>query len=752
MDDEDNVPSGSSSGSNKKTRGPTVCKKLKKRIENQNLECQINFDEYGQPCGDMLKDFTIYLGSVVRFQVDINLESWDVVNQGLKDVIWDDIKNRWKLDDSRKKIVLEKAAKQWRDFKGKLTKNFLRTGKDPCEVYHFISREQWEIYKTRRQSEEFKAISDKAKKSQQHNEHVHFLGPSGYRAKRTKWSIEDPIAGLENSESLDPSILSSDRSVRSYDWVRARTKKNDKGEYYIPNSQTKEVFEKMGELQKQVVDGSWTPKGHDDILSRALGRKEHGGRVRGVGGGAKIKDVFGPGKSKQSGVISMDELATITQEITKKVQKECDEKLEIMNTKLQGMFHHLKQIGLSLPEDNFLDDIGNPRQDIVRSSCQSVGEQDHISELKTPTLCRLCVIDMVKGRVVVARGTVFPSNNEGGNLIHNNPIAPQNIRVSVDDVVPEFQQAPLPVPCNEHETIGNAEGSFVQWPKDLVMLGQDPISLENKKGHDKRSKDVVTKPESKGSATQKNKGLGDENSTQNCRSLRYLLEQSNAKGTTFTFEQDGEPIYVTYEDVDQFLKRSWLNIPILEIFSKYIGKLCKELNDDRFAFMSPSRLVINHKREYNRIEDATQYMTQFLVANKDKRFIIAPYIQDDHWMLLLFCLDESVIYVFDSLRRERDIRLTTPARTAFKLYVPQGGKRNNRKEFLWSHTDVQCPQQEGGTECGFFVMRYMYEVVKLSQKNPNINWKEGLGLRRYLKKEINEVRELWAEYFTVECL
>ena len=69
----------------------------------------------------------------------------------------------------------------------------------------------------------------------------------------------------------------------------------------------------QGELQKQVTDGSWTPQGHDDILSRALGRKEHGGRVRGVGGGAKIKDVFGSGKNKQSGVVSMDELAMITQ-------------------------------------------------------------------------------------------------------------------------------------------------------------------------------------------------------------------------------------------------------------------------------------------------------------------------------------------------------------------------------------------------------------------------------------------------------
>ncbi|KAL1817288.1 hypothetical protein ACET3Z_019862 [Daucus carota] len=100
---------------------------------------------------------------------------------------------------------------------------------------------------------------------------------------------------------------------------------------------------------------------------------------------------------------------------------------------------------------------------------------------------------------------------------------------------------------------------------------------------------------------------------------------------------------------------------------------------------------------------------EFLVANKDKRFIFAPYIQDDHWMLLMFSLEESVIYVFDSLRRERDIRLTTPARTAFKLYVPQGGRKNNRKEFLWYHTEVQCPQQLGGTECGFFIMRVLVQ-------------------------------------------
>ena len=61
---------------------------------------------------------------------------------------------------------------------------------------------------------------------------------------------------------------------------------------------------------------------------------------------------------------------------------------------------------------------------------------------------------------------------------------------------------------------------------------------------------------------------------------------------------------------------------------RYIAKLCKELNNDTFAFMSPSRLVINHKRDYKRIEEVSQYMTEFLGTNKDKRFIYAPYIQE----------------------------------------------------------------------------------------------------------------------------
>jgi hypothetical protein len=91
--------------------------------------------------------------------------------------------------------------------------------------------------------------------------------------------------------------------------------------------------------------------------------------------------------------------------------------------------------------------------------------------MQIPTLCRLCIKHPDKGRVVVARGQAFPLT-EGNNFIHGLPIAPTNVKVCVDAVEDEFQRAPLPVPCGEFESVGDATGAFVQWPKDLVTLGQ----------------------------------------------------------------------------------------------------------------------------------------------------------------------------------------------------------------------------------------------------------------------------------------
>lgn len=79
--------------SKKRTRGPTTCKKLREKTANKTIEKTIELDEYGKPKpGKWKKQFTSYAGAIVRQKVDINIESWKVVNDGLKDTIWEDIK------------------------------------------------------------------------------------------------------------------------------------------------------------------------------------------------------------------------------------------------------------------------------------------------------------------------------------------------------------------------------------------------------------------------------------------------------------------------------------------------------------------------------------------------------------------------------------------------------------------------------------------------------------------------------------
>ncbi|XP_074331194.1 uncharacterized protein LOC141668280 [Apium graveolens] len=135
----------------------------------------------------------------------------------------------------------------------------------------------------------------------------------------------------------------------------------------------------------------------------------------------------------------------------------------MMNVQLRGIYDHLKQMGLPIPMDNFGQiHNGIPPNELVKISCHSVDQPQNFLNIER------------KGKVVMGRGQVFQLNKEGSNFINGKPIAPNNVKVCVDEVLVEFQVTHLPMPCDEHKTVGDAAGSFVQWPEDLVILGQCP--------------------------------------------------------------------------------------------------------------------------------------------------------------------------------------------------------------------------------------------------------------------------------------
>lgn len=90
----------------------------------------------------------------------------------------------------------------------------------------------------------FQKISEKARASSSYNEHPHYLGRRGYAGKRDEWLVSDPLQISTSFAQLDSSsIISFDD--QSLNWVRARSKKQTDGTYYIPNEKTREVYDKV---------------------------------------------------------------------------------------------------------------------------------------------------------------------------------------------------------------------------------------------------------------------------------------------------------------------------------------------------------------------------------------------------------------------------------------------------------------------------------------------------------------------------
>ena len=79
--------------------------------------------------------------------------------------------------------------------------------------------------------------------------------------------------------------------------------------------------------------------------------------------------------------------------------------------------------------------------------------------------------------VVVGRGMVHPASRPG-DLIHNQQILADHVKVGIDAVESSHEGTPLPVPTKYHDTIGEAVGTFVQWPKSLVLLSDNDTVIK----------------------------------------------------------------------------------------------------------------------------------------------------------------------------------------------------------------------------------------------------------------------------------
>ncbi|XP_021767592.1 uncharacterized protein LOC110731985 isoform X2 [Chenopodium quinoa] len=111
----------------------------------------------------------------------------------------------------------------------------------------------------------------------------------------------------------------------------------------------------------------------------------------------------------------------------------------------------------------------------------------------------------------------------------------------------------------------------------------------------------------------------------------------------------------------------------------------------------------------------------------------------NHWVLLVLCMAKREVIIFDSLRQKRNLEIKFAMTNAFRSFKALSGQTKGSK-LTW-HLG-----QLGGRECGYYVMRYMYEILEHHQSSEDLI-QDFSRTTPYTEEEINEIRDIWAEYF-----
>ncbi|KAH1221938.1 hypothetical protein GmHk_12G035238 [Glycine max] len=393
------------------------------------------------------KKLRTYLGIVARDKVDITYENWKEVPTAQNDLIWEDIQAQFDIpeaSDSRtKRKLLQTVGERWMQFKSDLTRKWaLAADQDGvedtvCDKYG-ISKEKWAQFCQTRRDPSWEDVRIKAQAIQKQNTAPHVLSRGGYDYLEQKLLVEKTKKKLQEaaqSGSVDGVIDPPSPVRRHVKWKMARTKKTRE----MTTEAAKEIAEKIDSFEEQVTQGSFVSHGRQDVLAAAIGRPEHPGRVRAAGAGVTIKQYFGsaPRTSRSASSLPPNKLQQLTQQIRDQLEESITEKV---TRQVMASFSQLQsQMQSQAPPEPLVGPGPSGPRVSTKGSCVDSSGND--PETGDSDRCGL-YIEADPARLV-AVGRVY----EGSTLVHNTPLLPGQVKVSVDEV--KDADAPVPVPTAE---------------------------------------------------------------------------------------------------------------------------------------------------------------------------------------------------------------------------------------------------------------------------------------------------------------
>ncbi|XP_022631898.1 uncharacterized protein LOC106778383 isoform X2 [Vigna radiata var. radiata] len=337
---------------------------------------------------------------------------------------------------------------------------------------------------------------------------------------------------------------------------------------------------------------------HSDILSQALCLPEYSGRVRGMGFGVGHRDYF-PSKKRHT----HHEHDKLTAQM-----KDMSEKIARMEKEMIS----LRKIGT--PNTNEEANINSGQGSCTLSS---ISFPEGVSSCKlftlSPSIC------------LVAHGKL---HNFKTDTLHGRPLPKGHVKVSIDIALKPNVSLPIPIDDDDMMTIGQAIGTFVAWPMNLIQITDEDSTQPKKKKMNNPNECVAPKKKCQAKMTIQHTPhkLFHPNLSQWCNYLSSYMELKPSQTLRpiqmdkNIFGIDNYEEIVSAEIIGEVINYAWLGASTISIYIRYLYQNFVKPNDKAFFFLSPQ--ITTH--ELSMKDRMQKIVTLFLDNEVIDKFVLAP--------------------------------------------------------------------------------------------------------------------------------
>ncbi|XP_062018079.1 uncharacterized protein LOC133734441 [Rosa rugosa] len=335
--------------------------------------------------------------------------------------------------------------------------------------------------------------------------------------------------------------------------------------------------------------------------------------------------------------------------------------------------------------------------------------------------------------------------DDPSSTVHGAPLGNGNMRVSVYAVVEENVKIPFPVK-DEIETVKQAMGSWVAWPIHLIIMSHVKKPVKENVERKRKRRDI----EEEDSEFQFSLATMAPTLPDSLKMLCMWGEDKFKGGRTISFYMEPEVFgysrksFIIGSDVRRLASMREVTGNCISVYQRYLyEKLTTYKMVDMVAFVDPSHIgAVGCGNGTTR----AQHIKDRLVTAKPGQMFMLPFNSGDHWILTIIHPDEGTAYFMDPLKR----RLPTGdwmsiVETAIGMYNVAMNRKGARSSTKWKNL-AGIPPQPSNKECGYFVMRYMRDIIEDKDLSLFATKWERRGNSQYTQADIDEIRNEWAKF------